>query len=261
MSTGGKFILLAAAAAIVILIVVYGGGPTAIEASPPVAVPQQASVQHAAAEPSPAAPSQSVEPGAPLGRVAEQPLTPAPAPNAGGPGVVHEAIIEMGVDLSPGITEMLGLSAAARQEPTPPQIETAAGPAPTAGGSRPSTVVVQGGDTLIAIARRSLGDEHAWERLVDANPGINPRALRVGMVLQLPREAAAASPAGSGSTATGSRAAGSRRHVIASGDSLSSISQTYYGDAQRWYSLFEANREALRGEPDRLVVGTELVIP
>ena len=69
-------------------------------------------------------------------------------------------------------------------------------------------------------------------------------------VLRTPGPQTAAAAAGRG-----------RTHVIANGDSLSSISEVYYGDASRWYDVFEANKQALKGEPDRLSVGVVLVIP
>lgn len=51
-----------------------------------------------------------------------------------------------------------------------------------------------------------------------------------------------------------------RTHVIASGDTLLKISQTYYGTPNRWSEILAANREVLRDEKS-LVIGKSLVIP
>ncbi len=51
----------------------------------------------------------------------------------------------------------------------------------------------------------------------------------------------------------------SRTHVVSPGDSLSRLAQTYLGDPDRWPELLAANPEL--SDADRLLVGTELVIP
>ena len=51
-----------------------------------------------------------------------------------------------------------------------------------------------------------------------------------------------------------------RTHVIASGDSLSRISQRYYGNANRWPDIYNVNRDKI-GADGVLRVGAELRIP
>jgi nucleoid-associated protein YgaU len=51
-----------------------------------------------------------------------------------------------------------------------------------------------------------------------------------------------------------------RTHVVANGDSLSRISQRYYGAANRWSEIYNANRDKI-GNDGVLRVGTELRIP
>jgi nucleoid-associated protein YgaU len=51
-----------------------------------------------------------------------------------------------------------------------------------------------------------------------------------------------------------------RYHVVAEGDSLSRISVRYYGTANRWQEIYDANREMLRGE-NALRPGQRLRIP
>jgi nucleoid-associated protein YgaU len=51
-----------------------------------------------------------------------------------------------------------------------------------------------------------------------------------------------------------------RQHVVVAGDTLTKISQTYYGTPNRWAEILAANRDVLRDEKS-LVIGRALVIP
>jgi nucleoid-associated protein YgaU len=55
-------------------------------------------------------------------------------------------------------------------------------------------------------------------------------------------------------------AAAPRTHVVQSGDTLSAIAQQYYGDANAYMRIFEANRDKL-DDPNLIHPGQELVIP
>lgn len=46
--------------------------------------------------------------------------------------------------------------------------------------------VVKSGDSLRAIARRELGDEHRWDDIVALNPGLDPKRLSVGKSIRIP---------------------------------------------------------------------------
>lgn len=52
----------------------------------------------------------------------------------------------------------------------------------------------------------------------------------------------------------------SKIHVVQSGETLSKIAKDYYGDANEYMIIFEANRDKL-SDPDKIQVGQELVIP
>jgi len=58
----------------------------------------------------------------------------------------------------------------------------------------------------------------------------------------------------------GAAAAGTRTHVIVAGDTLSAIALRYYGSANRWPEIYEANRAVLLNERS-LVIGRVLTIP
>ena len=49
-------------------------------------------------------------------------------------------------------------------------------------------------------------------------------------------------------------------YTIASGDSLSKIAKHFYGDANRWREIFEANRDVIK-DPDLIYPGKTIKIP
>jgi nucleoid-associated protein YgaU len=49
-------------------------------------------------------------------------------------------------------------------------------------------------------------------------------------------------------------------YTIKSGDTLSAISQKYYGDANKYNQIFEANREVIK-HPDKIYPGQQIRIP
>jgi len=71
--------------------------------------------------------------------------------------------------------------------------------------------------------------------------------------IQAPAAAAAAA-------AVAGPARTSRTYRVQPGDSLSKISQQFYGSANQYMKIFEANRDKL-SDPDKLSTGIELVIP
>ncbi|MBA3849704.1 MAG: peptidoglycan-binding protein [Opitutus sp.] len=93
---------------------------------------------------------------------------------------------------------------------------------------------------------------------VDTLPTVRTRPVRPEPSRQPPtaapqRTAPAAAPPQPSS-------AGARRHTVRPGDTLSSLSQRYYGNRTRWRDIYQANRSQMKGESD-LKVGMELVIP
>ena len=51
-----------------------------------------------------------------------------------------------------------------------------------------------------------------------------------------------------------------RFHIVADGESLSSISKKYYGTESKWNKIQQANAELLKN-PNRLRTGMKLIIP
>jgi nucleoid-associated protein YgaU len=49
-------------------------------------------------------------------------------------------------------------------------------------------------------------------------------------------------------------------YTVVPGDSLSKISKRFYGDANRWQKIFDANRDQIK-DPDLIQPGQKLKIP
>jgi len=52
----------------------------------------------------------------------------------------------------------------------------------------------------------------------------------------------------------------SQSYVVVAGDSLSKIAKRYYGDANKWNRIYEANRDQIKN-PDLIHPGQQLRIP
>ena len=57
-----------------------------------------------------------------------------------------------------------------------------------------------------------------------------------------------------------SMASANRTYTVKAGDTLSKISQQFYGNAKEYMRIFNANKDKLK-DPDHIAVGQELKIP
>ena len=64
---------------------------------------------------------------------------------------------------------------------------------------------------------------------------------------------------GSSSTAPPAPSTG-RTYTVVKGDSLSKIAKHFYGDAQKWRKIYEANRDEIKN-PDLIYPGQTFTIP
>jgi len=71
-------------------------------------------------------------------------------------------------------------------QPMPEPSSRAVAPPPS---RAPETYEIVAGDTLRRIAARVYGRADLWARIAKANPGLDPRRLRVGQVIALPASA------------------------------------------------------------------------
>ncbi len=76
--------------------------------------------------------------------------------------------------------------------------------------------------------------------------------ITVDSSLPQPQQAQAAATSGGGSS--------SRTYTVKPGDTLSKIAKDFYGNANEYNKIFQANQDQLES-PDKIRVGQELVIP
>jgi nucleoid-associated protein YgaU len=89
-------------------------------------------------------------------------------------------------------------------------------------------------------------------RIWDAIKGVSGWEKEVVADLRVAEAPAAVGTAGGG--------AAQRTYTVKSGDSLSKIAKEFYGDAQSYNRIFDANRDQLK-DPDKIQPGQVLKIP
>lgn len=149
-----------------------------------------------------------------------------------------------------------------RQTPPPPPPGHVA---PPLGNESPSEslriYVVRPGDTLSNIASRELGSSSLADNIFLLNRDVidDPDHLLIGAKIRLPYANPDPVPGLPDQTRRPTQGLG-RTHIVARGDTLSSIAMQYYGTSAGWRFLFEANKHLLPN-PNQLSVGMELSIP
>lgn len=212
-------------------------------------------------------------------------LTPMPSPSSVTPPAPPP--VER---MQPGTTSRTGLirppetpePGGNRFAPPPPQSSPGTVPSafrpnvpePIRSASEPSEslriYLVRPGDSLSSIAAQELGSASMADNIFLLNRDViaDPDHLLVGIKIRLPirdggfgygdgSAASVGSPSSSGRRPTYGLG---RTHIVARGDTLSSIALRYYGNSSAWRFLYEANKQVVPN-PNTLSVGTELTIP
>jgi len=113
------------------------------------------------------------------------------------------------------------------------------------------------GDKLFirGIAPSDVAKNKVWDqiKLIDAGYSDLICDLAVSQQQTPPAQEKAA-----GASASGGQA--ERHYTVKPGDSLSKISRQFYGDANQYMKIFEANRNIL-SDPNKISPGQQLVIP
>jgi nucleoid-associated protein YgaU len=106
------------------------------------------------------------------------------------------------------------------------------------------------GDKLLIRAAAPSPDvkNKIWDQIKLVDPNYSDLTADI----QAPAVAAAAAAASSTPSA--------RTYTVQPGDSLSKISKQFYGDANKYMKIFEANKDKL-SDPDKVRAGIDLVIP
>jgi len=98
-----------------------------------------------------------------------------------------------------------------------------------------------------------------WDEIKKVNPSLDDITcdLTVDPAAAPPPAKAAAAAAAS---AAGATSGGRRTYTVAAGDSLSKIAKNFYGNANQYMKIFEANKDQL-SDPEKIKPGQVLVIP
>jgi nucleoid-associated protein YgaU len=148
-----------------------------------------------------------------------------------------------------------GSAAPVALTPTPPAKSTTSAAAPAG-----AEYTVKSGDTLEAIARAQLGDGQKWRAIVEMNPGLDPKALKVGQKLKMPAGGTATAKESSAPT-SGAANSATNTYTVQKGDTLVAIARKFYGGDSDWKRILDANTSVLKGDAAALRPGMKLTIP
>jgi nucleoid-associated protein YgaU len=113
-------------------------------------------------------------------------------------------------------------------------------------GARVRTVEVQGGKLLLRADAPSEEVKNAiWDEIKRIDPAYRDLTAEITV--------APGGPAAGASASLGT-------YTVKKGDTLSKISKQFYGDANAYRRIFDANRDQL-SDPDKIQPGQELRIP
>jgi nucleoid-associated protein YgaU len=119
-------------------------------------------------------------------------------------------------------------------------------------GAQVRTIEMQGAKLLLKAEAPSADVKNAiWDEIKKVDPSYADLAADISV-----NPAAAAGqggPAGTVSAPTGS-------YTVQKGDTLSKISKQFYGDANKYKKIFDANKDQLK-DPDKIQPGQVLRIP
>jgi nucleoid-associated protein YgaU len=118
-------------------------------------------------------------------------------------------------------------------------------------GVQLQNVNMEGDKLLIRAAAPSMDLKNkVWDQIKLVDPTYSDLIADI----QAPAAAAAAA-AGAGNASSSART-----YIVQPGDSLSKISKNFYGNANMYMIIFDANKDKL-SDPNKISAGTELVIP
>jgi LysM repeat protein len=124
-------------------------------------------------------------------------------------------------------------------------------------GVRLSHLHVQDNKLFIqgAAPSQQIKDD-VWNKIKAVDPSYSDLTCDLTVDTSLPQPARATAASASASGGTGSP----RTYTVKPGDTLSKIAQEFYGQANEYNKIFEANRDKL-SDPNRIQPGQQLTIP
>ncbi|MHC4469591.1 MAG: LysM peptidoglycan-binding domain-containing protein [Planctomycetota bacterium] len=121
--------------------------------------------------------------------------------------------------------------------------------------------VMKKDESFYSLAQHYYGNGKYFKEIRDANPSLNPTAVPIGATIVIPhpdrvlhRDAPASSSPDRGTPAPDV-------YVVKKGDSLAKISRVLFGSEARWKAIYDANRDLIGSDPDRLQLDMRLRIP
>ena len=132
--------------------------------------------------------------------------------------------------------------------------------------------VIQSGDSFSSLAAKYLGHAKHASLIAKANPGVQPRRLRVGMRVKIPpaplTPAQATSSVKQPTTPRKVKVSepippvpAKHAYKVKPGEGWYDLSRRFLGDGTRWPELFELNRERVSHNPQLLRAGTVIELP
>lgn len=97
-----------------------------------------------------------------------------------------------------------------------------------------------------------------WDQIKLVDPGYTDLTADIRVVAGASAESSGGQTQAAGASASGGQQ--SRMYTVQPGDSLSKIAREFYGNANDYMKIFNANRDKLK-DPNRIQPGQELVIP
>ncbi len=124
--------------------------------------------------------------------------------------------------------------------------------------TRARTHVVAPEDNFSTLAERYYGSQSYAGLLVQANPNVDPRRMKIGSRITIPP----LDPVDAGAPARSeAREIGISRYYVQEGDSLYAIADAKLGTGARWSEIYELNKAVIGADPSRLKVGVALTLP
>lgn len=153
--------------------------------------------------------------------------------------------------------------------PTTVSIDDAEGRTPTPPAEPPllRLYTIESGDSLSSVALETYGSATKWVEIAQANPLVDPNRLKVGQEIKLPDldgvgpDVAVTADGDAEAAPDDDLPRRGATYVIKAGDSLSTIAKQFYGSASKWELIYQANRRTIGGDPGKLKLGAELLIP
>lgn len=160
----------------------------------------------------------------------------------------------------PMMADVPTLEAPATATPPPAGPTIAQDPPPS---NTPRTHRVLSGESPYSISEMVYGSGKYYKRILAANPGINPKHLKIGQMLVIPELTEADKPASSAvaNTAASQSIDTNSSYAVVSGDSLESISRKLYGTPRMMDQLYEANKTLIGPDENMLKIGWMLKLP